>query len=163
MGWLGHGLGGQLGLGWCGWSGGEGLASMVALCAPVRFERSRSPAVRLARAASLLPSRWRLPTRAASRAAAPWFNEDGISPATRVRGALRYASEDVSVGLLAQMCRWMRDGSLVDSSGTYDYTVALGGARVPLLCVAGHGDALALRAVLVHGEHRDLGSASALV
>ena len=141
--WVGHGLGGQLGLAWSGWSASEGLASVVAIGAPIRFEPSRSTSVRLARAAALLPAHWGLPTQAATRALAPWVAANGTSPPARVRGLLRYASEDVAAGLLDQVSRWMYEGRLVDSAGNFDYTIALSRATTPLLCVAVPGDVMA--------------------
>mgnify|MGYP002005929939 FL=1 len=63
--WVGHGMGGQLGLAHAARSRGEDLASVVVLGAPARFERDavRSEVRRLARVAGLMPAHWRLPVR----------------------------------------------------------------------------------------------------
>ena len=55
---------------------------------------------------------------------------------------LRYATEDVPAGILAQMTRWIEAGSLVDRTGLLDYRLALADARVPLLVVSARGDAV---------------------
>lgn len=134
---IGHGIGGQIALAWAARYGGEALAGMVTLSAPVRFDEPKSEALRAARVARWLPGRWRIPARALGPLVAPL-----IDRGDRARGALHYAVDDVPAEMIAQVARWHRAGTLVDRTGLYDYTAALGDVRAPLLCAAADGDAL---------------------
>lgn len=143
---VGHGLGGQLGLCWAT-SRPDALASVVAIAAPMRLApESRSRRAR--RALALLPARWRLPLRAACRLAAPFLDDElpgalsGLdqAPGGRVRGALTYATDDVPVGLMRQILSWQDHGGPVSAGGALDWTEALVDARVPLLAVCGSQD-----------------------
>jgi pimeloyl-ACP methyl ester carboxylesterase len=111
---------------------------VVALCAAVRFALPLSEARRIALSRALLPAWWHLPARAVASCAAPWVAERDIGP--RLRGVLRYAVEDLPVGLLRHAGRWLREGSLVDRTGLLDYRLALADARVPLLVITAGGD-----------------------
>jgi predicted alpha/beta hydrolase len=148
---VGHGLGGQLALAYAGRHAAEGLASVVTLCAAVRFDVPRSEALRAALVAQWLPAHWNLPLAALGPALAPWVGPGrplfdhvvpGATPSSRLRGVLHHGAEDVPVSLLRQVARWLRDGSLVDSTGLLDYTEALPVARVPLLLAVAAGDRL---------------------
>ncbi len=148
--WVGHGLGGQLGLVMASRLGGDGLAGLVALCAATRFERPRSDARRAVTLSRMLPAHWRVPARSLARLAAPFVEGEAPvsslctqSPSPRLRGLLEFASEDLPLGLLAQLSTWLEHGSLVDSRGMVDYREALVGARCPLLVLSSSGDALA--------------------
>jgi oxygen-independent coproporphyrinogen-3 oxidase len=147
--WVGHGLGGQLGLAWAARSAADGLASVVALCAAVRFEVTRSEARRAVVVAGLLPAHWSLPARSLGPFVAPWIDEgrdllEHVRPGTtspdRLRGVLHHAVEDLPIGLVRQMSRWLSAGSLVDAHGLLDYPEALRDARVPLLVGVAGGD-----------------------
>jgi predicted alpha/beta hydrolase len=158
--WVGHGLGGQLGLALAGRSP-DRLATLTALCAPAAFPRSavRSEARRWARAAALLPEHWHLPTRAVAWAAVPWVSEgDGqlvaASPGPRVRGVLSHAVEDLPLGLMGQVQRWMAEGAFTDRTGALDYTEALCEARAPLLVVHAADDPLCPPAAALAAVHR---------
>jgi pimeloyl-ACP methyl ester carboxylesterase len=161
--WVGHGLGGQLGLAWAG-RGGEYLATIAAIAAPVAFEHPRSEGRRLAIASHLLPAGMAVPVRWMARVAAPLLGADdlgahlssGASPGARVRGAACWAAEDVSVGLARQVAGWVGQGCWSSRSGIVDYAATLGSARVPLLAVVGGDDRIcspeaALRAVELWG------------
>ena len=148
--WVGHGLGGQLGLGWAGRAGRGALASVVAIAAPVRFveQRAGSELVRAARVASLLPAHWHLPTRGIAWALAPTVGTglavDGVA-SSRTRGALArgllcHGADDPAVGLIAQVGRWSVTGVWSDRTGLVDYAETLGAADGPLLVVAGGED-----------------------
>jgi predicted alpha/beta hydrolase len=145
---IGHGLGGQLLYGYVARVGDHDLASIAALCAPVRFAEARSDARRWARLVQAMPSHWRLPLARAGAATAPLIDADsdlfgrngGNAPGSRVRGVLVHALEDLSVGLLQQLERWMRADSLVDRDGAFDYVDALASARRPLLLATTAGD-----------------------
>ena len=147
--WVGHGMGGQLGLAWAGVTGGDMLAGVTALGAPVAFEKPRTAVRAAALATSLLPAHWSLPTRAAAQLLSVQVDEEhglfghcapGMSPGPRVRGALRTGADDVPAGLLAQVGLWLRRGAFVDRHDKLDYTEALRGARVPLLAIGSLGD-----------------------
>lgn len=151
--WVGHGLGGQLGLAWAGRTGSDELATVAALCAPAGFTRRppRSEARRVAHAAAFLPSHWQLPSRALAWAATPWVADDhdvvghvvpGSTDGPRLRGVLSHAVEDLPVGLLAQVGRWMRSGTWSDRTGMLDYAESLAGAACPLFVVSAGDDDL---------------------
>lgn len=148
---VGHGLGGQIGLAWAGRAAGDGLASLVAMCAAVRFHATRSEARRATVAAALLPAHWNLPVRALGALFAPLVDDGdelldrsvpGATSPARLRGVLHHAVEDVPIGLLRQVARWLETGSLVDRHGLLDYGEALRDATVPLLCAVAGGDAV---------------------
>jgi len=134
--WVGHGLGGQLGLAHAARMP-DSLATVTAIAAAVRFDAPASGQRRAALARALLPSWWHLPARAAARAVLPWVEGEG---GARLRGVLRYAAEDVPLGLLRQAARWLEAGALVDRTGLLDYRLALADARAPLHVVTAAGD-----------------------
>ncbi len=148
---VGHGLGGQLGLAFAA-RNAEDLAGLVALNAAVRFEAPRSGARRLAQLASLLPAHWRIPIRKLGPAVAPWIDErrdlashvrPGTSSGSRLRGAAHHAVEDLPLGLLRQFERWWSTGRLVDRTGQFDYLEALKlASEGSLLVGVGAGDAV---------------------
>jgi predicted alpha/beta hydrolase len=149
---VGHGLGGQLGFAYA--SRGE-LASLVTLCAAVRFDVPRSEVMRAVLVSQLLPADWALPVRAIGPVVAPW-----VGDSARLRGVLHYGVEDVPVGLLRQVALWLREGALVDRTGLLDYGEALADARMPLLCAVAGDDricppAAALPAVERWGAEAD--------
>jgi predicted alpha/beta hydrolase len=143
--WIGHGLGGQLGLAWAGTTSADGLASVVCIGAPMRFSPSRSELRRRRRVASMLPRHWSVPSRSLAWAAAPFVHASvdlggratSIAPA-RLRGLMHHAVEDVPLGIIRQLEAWIEHGSCCDRSGLLDYTEALRDAKVPLLVVVSH-------------------------
>ena len=172
--WVGHGLGGQLGLAWASRTAGEHLASLVAVGAPTRFEpgAARSEIRRLTRAAELLPRGWSLPARALAWSAVPWVDaasdvlgqvQPGSAHAPRLRGVLTYATEDLPVGLLRQVSRWQRTGTWSDRTGLVDYAEALADARGPLLVVCGPDDRLCPPDAALWAAARWGGSAESLL
>ncbi|MEZ4316512.1 MAG: alpha/beta fold hydrolase [Myxococcota bacterium] len=134
--WVGHGLGGQLGL--VAAARGEALASVVAMGAPVRFNKPATEIQQVAQLMRLLPDGWSIPANTLARLALPvlgaedWF---GGAPGARVRGALNYASESVSLGLIDQLRCWISEGTLSSRRGVVDYTSTFRDANVPLLVV----------------------------
>jgi len=137
---IGHGLGGLLGMAWAAHRPPE-LASVVSLGAPLRFERVRTELRRTARALSLLPAHWEMPTRALAKIAAPLL-DDHASGGARTRGVMEYAAEDVPIGLLRQLMSWQDHGTPTNSGGVFDYAASLIEAQVPLLVLTGSEDAL---------------------
>jgi pimeloyl-ACP methyl ester carboxylesterase len=134
---VGHGLGGQLGLAYAARFGADGPATVTAIHAPVAFgaAAARSELRQASRIVSLLPSHWRIPTAAMAWATAPWVEGDHPR-GSRVRGLLCRGMDDVSLGLAQQMARWIRSGSWTDRTGHIDYAESLVDARCPLLVVA---------------------------
>jgi len=137
----GHGLGGLLGMSWAARAPAD-LASVVAIGAPLRFERVPTELRRTARALSLLPAHWEVPTRALARLAAPLL-DDGAGGGARTRGVLEYASEDLPIGLLRQLLAWQDRGAPTTVDGLFDYAASLVAADVPLLAIAGGEDTIA--------------------
>lgn len=147
--WVGHGLGGQLGLALAARTGGEDVAAVVALCAPVTFDRRavRTEVRRLARASALLPAHWHLPSRAVAWASVPWVQDAaplgaGRTDGPRIRGVLTDGVDDLPVGLLRQLHRWLERGAWTDRTGHVDYAEALADARGDLLVFVAEDDAL---------------------
>lgn len=148
--WVGHGLGGQLGLAHA--ARDRDLASVVAICAPARFPAApRSEARRIALAARLLPAGWQIPSRSVAWASVPWVDErqsllGQVQPGTiegpRLRSLLTWGTDDLPVGLLRQVHRWQRSGVWSDRTGCIDYAETLVDARGPALVLAAGGDAL---------------------
>jgi len=138
--WIGHGLGGQLGLAWAAWSGADQLATVTALCAAVQFDQPRTEVRAMSKALSMLPAHWHLPSRATARLASPWLDEPGDVPPERLRGVMNHAVADLPVGLVQQLRRWMKSGTLCDKDGWYDYVEGLADAQVPLLIGAAGQD-----------------------
>ncbi len=134
---IGHGFGGQVAIAHAGRVCAEGLAGVVAMCAPVRFEGPESAVLRLARVLSHVPGAWRLPSDRFGPALAPW-----VEGRDRVRGVLWHEADGVRVELLRQIAAWYDHGSIVDGSGLFDYVAATRDARAPLLVAYSAGDAL---------------------
>lgn len=141
--WLGFGWGALLGLHWAGAQGGAGLASLVALDAPV-WGIPAHP-LSLARAGGGWPRP--LPVGRASAWVTPWLGAEhtrrlsAAAPAS-VRAALRRGGAPQSMALLAQLARWHRAGRW---EGARDYLADLGRVRAPLYCATRHapsGEAL---------------------
>ncbi|MFT4623560.1 MAG: pimeloyl-ACP methyl ester carboxylesterase [Myxococcota bacterium] len=139
--WVGHGLGGQLGL--VGASrDSSGVATVCAIGAPVRFPGVRSEFRARHLALRLVPGHWRVPLRSAASWAAP-VSGDGVGivvPAARARGVMSFGSEDFPVAMLQQLMTWVREGRLTSRDGRVDWTAGLACGRVPLRVVAGEGD-----------------------
>lgn len=150
--WVGHALGGQLGL--VAAARDEAVASVVALSAPVRFDRPRSEVRTLAVLTRLLPDGIALPGHLVTRAALPTLGQEswmGEAPGQRVRGALEFGSAPVAGGLADQLSTWIREGRLTSRAGVVDYLSTFGRACVPLL--VGYG-----RASSVAGERHTVGA-----
>lgn len=145
--WVGHALGGQLLYGHLG-RGGDGIAAGAALCAPVHFEVPASTARLAAAASRLLPGGWSIPSRLLHRALAPL----GAPPAWRalmegedgpaLRGLMLHGMDDLSLGLVRQVARWVGSGHLCDRDDRFDYVAALHGVRTPVMVLAAAGDAV---------------------
>ena len=143
--WLGHGFGGQLGLAWAGYAGGDRLATLTSLCAPVHFAPRSSQMVRWSLVARMIPAHWCFPARFVSRLLNPFVDglgdlmTCGASPPARVRGVMEFASSDVPAGLVGQLMRWLEVGSMTSLTGL-DYVEALTGVDLPLLVLVGDAD-----------------------
>ncbi len=146
---VGHGLGGLLAMALAGRQEPR-LASVTSLGAPLRFADPPSETRRAAWMLGLAPRGLHLPLRALLRASIPWVDRSphlarhlspGVSPASRVRGGLTYASADVPIALAQELKQWLRAGTPL----IYDVVElvhTLRDARVPLLAVLGAADRL---------------------
>ncbi len=146
--WVGHAMGGQLLVAHLGRGGGPEIAAAVTLCAAVRFPRPSSQARLAAMTARLLPAGWALPTRTVQRALSAWADADLWAPVARdldgptARGLLLHAGEDLPIGLVHQIARWLEAGTLCDRADRLDYLAAMQGRPVPLMAVAASGDSI---------------------
>lgn len=144
--WIGHALGGQLLLGHLAAQGPDRIAAAALLATPVRFRPPTSAARALGLVTRLLPAATRIPTRNLQRMLAPTVGEDPLralsmdSEGAALRGLLLDGSEDLAVGLVRQLRRWVNDGWMSDRGGAVDTATALRGTRLPVLLVAAEGD-----------------------
>lgn len=140
---VGHALGAQAAYLRLALAGGDDVAALVALCAPVRFSPPASAARQAGLAAALLPEGWVLPARRLQQLASPFVASGGeigcpdtAGPVARAR--LRYASGDLHGGVLRQVARWIAAGHLTDATGRLDVVGAL--RPLPALVVVGDRD-----------------------
>jgi len=144
--WLGHALGGQLLYGHLARGGADDLVAGVALCAPVQFDSPPSAARLAAAAARLLPAGWRLPSRTLHRALAPLggpaafrtLANDASGP--DLRGLMLDGVDDLPMGMIRQVARWVSSGKLCDRHDRFEYIAALRSVSLPLMILAAHGD-----------------------
>lgn len=139
---LGFGLGGQLAMVFAA-RRPAGLASVVAVGAPVRFQRARSHLRWSTRLLGLMPAHWHLPLRTAARLSAPVVDPAVLAPASpgeRLRGVLEITSDDLPVALVRQIGGWLEAGTLTSRGGAVDLVEGFVDAEVPLLAVAGSND-----------------------
>ena len=140
--YVGHGLGGQLLYAHLAHSRGEDVAAATCISAPVRF-RSQASHPRALRLASLLvPGALKMPAHAANVLRSPSVSGTHHTDGDVRRGWMLHATEDVSVGLLRQVLRWLEAGCLVDRHDRVDYAAACQGVRTPLQLVTSWGDSL---------------------
>lgn len=148
--WVGHSMGGIVGLGVAQGEQAGLLASLTTLASPARI-RPASPlrsAAPLGWALAWLPY---LPTRFAAAWVAPfyfdspltgsWFNRAHRSSAV-IRRGLSNAVGDIPVSLLRQFARWTAQGNIVATDGR-DFTEGLSRVELPLMAIAGDDDLVA--------------------
>lgn len=146
---LGNGFGGLLALAVAG-RRDAALASVVALAAPLRPPTSSEPSAGSA-AWGWVPAGWTVPLRLLGRVGAVLVPE-GQAPAgfdlarrcvpSRLRGALMYAADDPSVGLVRTMRGWLDAGGATLYDGAIALRDRIADAEVPLLVVTGTDDPL---------------------
>ena len=145
--WIGHGLGAHVALIHAA-RGGDQLAGLVSLTAPVRFPRSQTRARIAGRVAAWLPPQWRIPIGTVADVLAPGPGDGVIRPLTRGteaierRSLLLHGVEAVRMGLIRQGAMWFEQGHLSDRTGTIDYTMALQHSDLRLFIVSATGDPL---------------------
>jgi len=170
VGWVGHGLGGQLLYLHLALDPEAPLFAAACLGAAVRFARPASSARTAGLVAGLLPARLGLPTRQVLRLLSPGAGGAGWAvPALdcrglegpRLRGLLNHGADDLRGGLVRQVARWIEQGVLGDAQGRVDCLEALRGHPLPLLVLAADEDticrpaaALAVLEALGAGERR---------
>ncbi len=149
VGWLGHGLGGQLLYLHMVHDPDSPIFAAVTLGAACRFDSHRASALQWAIASRILPRNARLPVDTAIRAISPLATESrswttgltgGSIPGPRLRGLMNHAFEQLNGGLLRQVGLWLSTGSLCDSRNRLDYVEAMQGLDLPLLILASPGD-----------------------
>jgi len=167
--WVGHSLGGLLGMMLLQGDQAERIAGIVTLGSPgaiVHVDRAAEEAHRMS---ALVPKRGAIPTRAVGRALLPTldmapddrlfhalFNLDNVDP----RAMLAFVGpgmEDIGRGTWDQYGAWMEAGRLTSADGSRDYTAGLAGVKVPALVFAGRVDHTAAPWTVLAGFDR-LGS-----
>lgn len=144
--WVGHAMGGQLLYAHAARGGASEIAAGVALCSAVRFPQPTSQVRLAALTARLLPAGWSLPTRMVQRALSAVADPALWAPLARdlegpvARGVMLHAGEDVPIGLVHQVARWLSSGTLCDRHDRLDYLAGLRGLALPLMAVAATGD-----------------------
>jgi len=119
---------------WVGHSGGGLIAAMWMARNPARAAREFGGLVLLASQATAAALTWR--NRARVRAMAAWIACGGRLPSW----LLRVGPEGEEPRLMRQWCRWGLARTF-DGEDGFDYLGALGAVEVPLLALAGSGDA----------------------
>ncbi len=150
VGWVGHGLGGQLLYIHLALDPHAPLFAAACLGSAVRFASPESTARLAGLVCRLLPERLGLPARQVLRLLSPgasrgraWGSDwtaGGISGPV-LRGMMNHACEDLRGGLVRQVARWISSGVLCDRHDRLDYLEALRGHELPLLVLAGLEDA----------------------
>ena len=144
--WLGHGLGGQLLLGFLGSRINRSIAAGVTLGSAVQFPRLGTTARRAAAVANALPSHWRLPLQRVQRiltVAARPLDVVSLGRRTagpRARGLMMDCGTDLAMGLAQQIALWHEVGHLVDRDNRFDYVAGLKGLATPVMTVVASGD-----------------------
>ena len=144
--WVGHSMGGQLLYAHAARGGASEIAAGATLCSAVRFPKPTSQVRLAALTARLLPAEWSLPTRlvqgALSAVADPgmWASVARDLDGAVARGVMLHAGEDVPIGLVRQVARWLSAGSLCDRHDRLDYLAGLNGLALPIMAVAASGD-----------------------
>jgi predicted alpha/beta hydrolase len=143
--WVGHGVGAQVALIYAA-RGGDRLAGLVSVAAPVRFPRAHTRARVVGRVADWLPPDWRLPVGTIADILAPGPGQHVMrdlarhSSALDRRSLLLHGTEAVRVGLVKQGAKWFQHGHLSDRTGTIDYLHVLQQRSPPLFVVMAEGD-----------------------
>lgn len=142
--WVGHGLGGHLGMAHAARS--DDLASIAVVDAPIAWDVSdRSQSVVMEELLHLLPDSLRVPTRAVARLAVPLLDDPASLPAhwvtsstpgARLRGGLSCGIDDVAVSTWRQLRRWSSTGVWSDRTGSIDYAATLVDATCPAMNIS---------------------------
>jgi predicted alpha/beta hydrolase len=151
--WIGHSMGGMLGLARLGLRGEHGIKGLVAVASPVMLRQSRSarfflPLVRLMALSPVVHF------RAWARFFSPFFgwglatlstvavSRRGIEGAL-LRRAMVNLVDDTSGRLLRQFIDWIRSERFCSRDGTQDYLANLAKIEEPVLVLGAEADRLA--------------------
>ena len=150
--WIGHSLGGLLGMILLQGDQADRIAGLVTLGSPGAIVHVGAASEQAHRMAALVPKRGAIPTRAMGRALLPTldlapddrlfhalFNLENVDQRAMV-GLVGPGMEDVGRGTWAQYGAWMESGNLTSADGSIDYTAGLADVRVPALVFAGRVD-----------------------
>ena len=150
--WVGHSLGGLLGMILLQGDQADRIAGIATLGSPgeiVHIDRSAEEAHRMS---ALVPKRGAIPSRSMARALVPTldlapddrlfhalFNLENVDPRVMV-GFASAGMEDIGRGTWDQYASWLEFRHLLSVDGTRDYTHGLAGITVPALVIAGRVD-----------------------
>jgi alpha-beta hydrolase superfamily lysophospholipase len=149
--WVGHSMGGLIGLAVAQGPLAEAVASVTALGAPARLRpaapvRAALGLVWLVSWLPFLPTRWlgalAAPLYFDSALTVPFFNRAHRS-ARLIRRALANMVGDIPTSLLRQFARWAANGEVTAWGDERNFTQGLVQVRAPLLAIAGEDDLLA--------------------
>ncbi len=151
--WVGHSLGGLLGYALAGEAGGDALAGLIAVSAPVWLDRSPGGR-RLRLMARLLGPGRTVRLRFVSRLLAPLagrgpaclgqpFMLPGAIEPRVLRRSLVNLTENASRAVFDQMLGWLRQRNFASRDGARDYLERLAQVRIPVLLLAAERDQLA--------------------
>jgi pimeloyl-ACP methyl ester carboxylesterase len=153
--WVGHSLGGLLGMMVAQGSRGHRVAALVALGSPGALPHTELTVSKADRFEGLLPKRGALPVRSIARNFRPvidlgpddpllhaLYNLDNVDARTMHRFAAE-GMEDMGRGMFEQYASWVEAGRLRSADGATDYSAGLARVRVPALLIAGRVDHVA--------------------
>lgn len=150
--WIGHSLGGLLGMILLQGDQAPRIAGLVTLGSPGAIVHVGTAADEAHRISATAPKRGPIPTRAVAWALLPTldmapddrlfhalFNLDNVDQRVMV-GFVGPGMEDMGRGTWEQYGAWLESGSLTSADGAIDYSAGLAGIRVPALVFAGRVD-----------------------
>jgi pimeloyl-ACP methyl ester carboxylesterase len=155
--WVGHSMGGMLGVAWAIRQGCERLRSLVLFGTPLRFDRSQWGLQAWSRLVALQRFLPTMDQRALGRRFVPLLvrgpralkpflrflaNPDNVDPDTTVEIFERLVANEPP-GLILQFADWVRSGEFRSRDGSTSYTRNLDRVRVPVLAVCGDQDRMA--------------------
>lgn len=151
--WIGHSLGGMIIYAYLG-RGGEGINLFVAIASPMIIPqppndilaviRDQQPVVYLSLIINTTVANQLKAFAGGHRDAFDtlFCNADNMEEYIRIK-MYRYAVEDVSPGIIAQLRLMIAEGRFLSADKKIDYSASLSKIKNPILCIGGMGDNLA--------------------
>jgi pimeloyl-ACP methyl ester carboxylesterase len=150
--WVGHSLGGLLGMILLQGPQADRIAGLVTLGSPGAIAHLGAAGEEAHRMSALVPKRGPIPARGVGRALLPTldmapddrlfhalFNLENVDQRVMV-SFVGPGMEDVGRGTWQQYGDWMQSGRVTSADGAVDYTAGLANIRVPALVLAGRVD-----------------------